>query len=73
VVKRQPLPEGIEWRGKRSDAAGMARVSYFTINHQRKIAPDLILFKFIVKLFKAIGPLQAGGISPSPALRSALA
>jgi len=24
------LPEGIEWRGKRSDAAGMARVRILT-------------------------------------------
>jgi len=30
LVKRQPLPEGIEWRGKRSDAAGMARVRILT-------------------------------------------
>jgi len=28
VVKRQPLPEGIEWRGKRSDAAGTVRIRY---------------------------------------------
>jgi len=25
-AKRQPLPEGIEWRGKRSDAAGKAHI-----------------------------------------------
>ena len=27
VAERQPLPEGIEWRGKRSDAVGIAHFS----------------------------------------------
>jgi len=31
LARRQPLPEGIEWRGKRSDAAGLAciRIIYY--------------------------------------------
>ena len=32
LVKRQPLPEGIEWHGKRSDAAAMPRYDSYMSN-----------------------------------------